>query len=177
MAMRIKFGAPIINQNWSRRFFFVRAESLFTLRTFGAQINLRVISMKVLFDLAGESGKGITFLNGKRHVQNKNQKWTSIATVQDLCPTTVKILTHLISRYHLPLRNSSKQRILQNSVLATIKKHDILLSSRAFYRELFAFLCSFWTRMWVGFLLVQAEICPAGVGTLTRLAIHVMARV
>ncbi len=30
------------------------------------------------------------------------QKWTSIATVPDLCPTTVKILTHIISRYHLP---------------------------------------------------------------------------
>jgi hypothetical protein len=29
-------------------------------------------------------------------------KWTSIATVPDLCPTTVKILTHLITRYQLP---------------------------------------------------------------------------
>jgi hypothetical protein len=65
-------------------FFLVRAVSLFTLRTFGAQINLRVISRKVLFDphrflsnkspihFAGESGKGNTFLNGKRHVQNEN---------------------------------------------------------------------------------------------------------
>ncbi len=65
-------------------FFLVRAASLFTLQTFGAQINWRVISMKVLFDpqrflsnkspihFAGESGKGNTFLNGKRHVQNKN---------------------------------------------------------------------------------------------------------
>jgi hypothetical protein len=64
-------------------FFLVRAASLFTLRTFGAQINWRVIS-KILFDphrflsnkspidLAGESGKGNTFLNGKRHVQNEN---------------------------------------------------------------------------------------------------------
>ncbi len=31
-------------------------------------------------------------------------KWSSIATVPDLCPTTVKILTHLSSRYHLPLK-------------------------------------------------------------------------
>ncbi len=31
-------------------------------------------------------------------------KWTSIATVPDLCPTTVKILIHLFSRYQLPLR-------------------------------------------------------------------------
>ncbi len=65
-------------------FFIVRAATLFTLRTFGAQINWRVISRKVLFDphrflsnkspihFAGESGKGITFLNGKCHVQNKN---------------------------------------------------------------------------------------------------------
>ncbi len=59
-------------------FFLVRA-----LQTFGAQINWRVISRKVLFDphrflsnkspihFAGESGKGNTFLNGKWHVQNK----------------------------------------------------------------------------------------------------------
>ncbi len=65
-------------------FFLVRAASLFTLRTFGPQINWRVISRKVLYDpqrflsnkspihFAGESGKGNTFLNGKRHVQNKN---------------------------------------------------------------------------------------------------------
>ena len=30
-------------------------------------------------------------------------KQTSIAKVPDLCPTTVKILTHLISRHQLPL--------------------------------------------------------------------------
>ena len=65
-------------------FFLVRAASLFTLRTFGAQINWRVISRKVLFDphrflsnkspihFAGASGKGNTFLNGKWHVQNEN---------------------------------------------------------------------------------------------------------
>ncbi len=68
----------------SRIFVLVRAASLFTLRTFGAQINWRVISRKVLFDphrflsnklpfhFAGESWKGNTFLNGKWHVQNKN---------------------------------------------------------------------------------------------------------
>jgi hypothetical protein len=68
----------------SRIFFLVRAASLFTLRTFGAQINWRVLSRKVLFDphlffsnkspihFAGESGKGNTFLNGKQHVQNEN---------------------------------------------------------------------------------------------------------
>ncbi len=63
-------------------FFLVRTASLFTLRTFGAQVNWHVISRKVLFDphrflsnkspYAWESGKGNTFLNGKWHVQNKN---------------------------------------------------------------------------------------------------------
>ncbi len=65
-------------------FFLVWAASLFTLRTFGPQINWRVISRKVLLDpqrflsnkspiqFAGESGKGNMFLNGKRHVQNEN---------------------------------------------------------------------------------------------------------
>ncbi len=65
-------------------FFLVRTATLFTLRTFSAQINWHVISRKVLFDplrflsnklpihFAGESGKGNTFLNGKWHVQNKN---------------------------------------------------------------------------------------------------------
>ncbi len=95
-------------------FFLVRAASLFMRQTFGAQINLRVISRKILFDthrflsnkspihFAGESGKGNMFLNGKWRVQNKNghlSPW-----VPDLCPTTVKILTHLIS--HPRMRSS-----------------------------------------------------------------------
>ncbi len=65
-------------------FFLVWAASLFTLRTFCVQINWRVISRKVLFDphrflsnkspihFAGENRKGNTFLNDKRHIQNKN---------------------------------------------------------------------------------------------------------
>jgi hypothetical protein len=39
MAMRIKFGAQIITIFDVADFFLVRAASLFTLRTFGAQIN------------------------------------------------------------------------------------------------------------------------------------------
>ncbi len=50
MAMRIKFAAQIMKQIWICGFFLVRAASLFTLRTFGAQINWRVISRKILFD-------------------------------------------------------------------------------------------------------------------------------
>jgi hypothetical protein len=65
-------------------FFLVRTASLFTLRTFGGQINCRVISRKALFaphrflsnkspiHYAGESGNRNTFLNGKWHVQNEN---------------------------------------------------------------------------------------------------------
>jgi hypothetical protein len=45
-------------------------------------------------------------------------KWTSIATVPDLCQTTVKILTHLISRYQLPLRNYS--RVLNSQLWAKL---------------------------------------------------------
>jgi len=87
-ARKWRCGSNSERKLWTRfelaDFFLVRAVSLFTLRTFGAQINWRVISREVLFDphrflsnkspfhLAGESGKGNTFLNGKRHVQNEN---------------------------------------------------------------------------------------------------------
>ncbi len=87
-ARKWRCGSNSEHKLWTRfefaDFFLVRAASLFTLRTFGAQINWRVISRKVLFDpqgflsnkspiqFAGESGKGNTFLSGKRHVQNEN---------------------------------------------------------------------------------------------------------
>jgi hypothetical protein len=51
MAIRIKFEAQIMNQIDLADFFLVRAASLFMLRTFSAQINCRVKSRKVLFDL------------------------------------------------------------------------------------------------------------------------------
>ncbi len=91
-------------------FFLFWAASLFTLRTFGAQINWHVLSRKVLFvphrflsnklpiHFPGESGKGNV---SQWQTARSKWKWTSIATVPDL--TTVKILTHLISRNHLPL--------------------------------------------------------------------------
>ncbi len=84
MAMRIELAAQIMKQLWNCGFFFVQTASLFTLRTFGAQINWRVINRMVLFDphsflsnlspihFAGESGNGNMFLNGKQHVQNEN---------------------------------------------------------------------------------------------------------
>ena len=87
-ARKWRCGSNSERKLWTRfefaDFFLVRAASLFTLRTFSAQINWRVISRKALFDpqrflsnkspiqFAGESGKGNMFLNGKRHVQNEN---------------------------------------------------------------------------------------------------------
>ncbi len=94
-------------------FFLVRTASLFTLRTFGAQINWRVISRTALICTALLFVKQIAYSFCRRERKQKyvsqwqmtrsKWKWTSIATVPDLCPTTVKILTHLISRYQLPL--------------------------------------------------------------------------
>ena len=88
-ARKWRCGSNSERKLWTRfefaDFFLVRAASLFTLRTFGAQINWRVISRKVLFDpqrflsnksriqFAGESGKGNMFLNGKRHVKYENE--------------------------------------------------------------------------------------------------------
>jgi hypothetical protein len=87
-ARKWRCGSNSERKLWTRfefaDFFLVWAASLFTLRTFGAQINWRIISRKLLFDpqrflsnkspiqFAGESEKGNMFLNGKRHVQNEN---------------------------------------------------------------------------------------------------------
>ncbi len=96
-------------------FFLVWTASPFTLRTFGAQISWHIISRKALFapqrflsnklpiHFAGENGNRNMFLNGKWHVQNENGHQSPQSQIPDLCPTTVKILTHLISRYQLPL--------------------------------------------------------------------------
>ncbi len=102
-------------------FFLVRTASLFTLRTFGAQINWRVISRTDLICTASLFVKQITYSFCRRerkqkyvsqwHMTRSKWKWTSIATVPDLCPTTVKILTHLISRYQLPW---SPEFVMQN---------------------------------------------------------------
>ncbi len=117
-ARKWRSGSNSERKLWTRfefaDFFLVRAVSLFTLRTFGAQINWRVISRKVLFDphrfLSNQITYSFCWRERKRKYVSQWQtarskwKWTSIATVPLLCPATVKILTHLISRYHLPLR-------------------------------------------------------------------------
>jgi hypothetical protein len=50
MTMRIKLAAQIMKQFSNCGFFGVHTADLLTLRTFGAQINLQIISRKVLFD-------------------------------------------------------------------------------------------------------------------------------
>ncbi len=55
------------------------------------------LSNKSSIHFGGERGKGNMFLNGKWHVQNKNGHRSPRSQ------TSVKILTHLISRYQLPL--------------------------------------------------------------------------
>jgi hypothetical protein len=52
-------------------------------------IRIAVCQTNRQFYFAGESGKGVAFFNGKRHVL-KIKKWTLIATVQNVCPTALK---------------------------------------------------------------------------------------
>ncbi len=123
MAVRIKFGAQIMNQIWTRGFFSCMGRVSFMLRTFGAQINWRVKSRKVLFDphrFVKQIAYSFCCRERKRKYVSQWQtarskwKWTLITTVPDLCPTTVKILTHLISRYHLPLMTKWEQNITRS---------------------------------------------------------------
>jgi hypothetical protein len=52
-------------------------------------IRIAVCQANRQFYFAGESGKGVAFLNGKWHVL-KIKKWTLIATVQNVCQTALK---------------------------------------------------------------------------------------
>jgi len=94
-------------------FFLVRTASLFTLQKIGCAIYKTHYNWEVLVRSASLIVKVIAYsfcwTERKRKYDSQWQmtcskwKWTSIATVPDLCPTTVKILTYLISRYQLPL--------------------------------------------------------------------------
>ncbi len=113
MAMRIKFGAPIINLNWSRGFFSCSGRVSFYAPNIRCANKLARHKYEGLVWSASLVVKQITYSFCWRERKRKyvsqwqtarsKQRWTSIATVPDLCPTTVKILTHLISPYHLPL--------------------------------------------------------------------------
>ncbi len=109
--MQMALVKPLQNSFKMADFFLVWTAPLFTLLTFGAQINWHAISRKVLFAphrfLSNKSPIHFAGANTKYVFQwqmaRSKWKWTSIATVPDLCPTTVKILTHIFSRYQVPL--------------------------------------------------------------------------
>ncbi len=112
--MRIKFGAPIINLNWSRGFFSCSgrvsfyapkircANKLARYKYEGLVWSASLVVKQIAYSFCWRERKR-KYISQWQTARSK-QKWTSIATVPDLCPTTVKLLTHLISRYHLPLK-------------------------------------------------------------------------
>ncbi len=114
MAMQIKFGAPIINLNWSRGFFSCSGRVSFYAPNIRCANKLARYKYEGLVWSASLVVKQIAYSFCWRERKRKyvsqwqtarsKQKWSSIATVPDLCPTTVKVLTHFISRYHLPLK-------------------------------------------------------------------------
>ena len=117
MAMRIEFGAPFFNHIWSRGFLSCSGRvSIYAPNIRCANKLARCKYEKFVWS-ASPNCKNIAYSFCWRERKQKyvlhwqmacsKWKWTSIATVPDLCPTTVKILTHLISRYQLPLTNFS----------------------------------------------------------------------
>ncbi len=114
MAMRIEFRAPFFNHIWSLS--CSGRVSIYTLNIRCAN-KLAHCEYEKLVWSALPNCKQIAYSFcwrvRKRKCVSQWQmarsiwKYTSIATVPDLCPTTVKILTHLISRYQLPLKECS----------------------------------------------------------------------
>jgi hypothetical protein len=115
MAMRIKFSPQITNHIWFRGFFSCSGRVSIYAPNIRCANKLALCKYKNLVWSVSPNCKLITYSfcwsERKRkyifHWQMacSKWKWTSIATVPDLCPTAVKILTHIISRYHLPLSN------------------------------------------------------------------------
>jgi hypothetical protein len=52
-------------------------------------------------------------------------KWTSIATVPDIWLTTLNILTHLISRYQLPLKRPTGLKILPTAGNCDLRRRKL----------------------------------------------------
>jgi hypothetical protein len=114
MAMRIKFGARIFNHIWSRGFLSCSGRVSIYAPNIRCANKLARCNYENLLWSASPNCKQIASSFCWRDRKRKyvlhwqmacsKWKWTSIATVPDLWPTTVKILTHLISRYQLPLR-------------------------------------------------------------------------
>jgi hypothetical protein len=102
---------PIMNQIWTGGFFSCSGRVSFYAPNIRYANKLARYKNEGLVWSASLYAKQIAYSWRERKRKYVSQwqtarskwKWTSIATVPDLCPTTVKILTHLISRYHLPL--------------------------------------------------------------------------
>ncbi len=115
MAMQIEFAAQIMKQVWICGFFSRSGRvSIYAPNIWCANKLARCKYENFVWS-ASPNCKQIAYAfcwrEGKQKYVSQWQmarskwKWTSIATVPDLCPTTVKILTHLISCYQLPLRS------------------------------------------------------------------------
>jgi hypothetical protein len=113
MAMRIEFGAPFFNHIWSRGFLSCSGRVAIYAPNIRCANKLAHCKYEKFVWSALPNCKPIAYSFCWRERKRKyvspwkmarsKWKWTSIATVPDLCSTAVKILTHLISRYQLPL--------------------------------------------------------------------------
>jgi hypothetical protein len=118
MAMRIKFAAQIMNQFKTRRFFSCSGRVSFHAPNIQCANKLTRYKYDGMVRSASPIVKVIAYSFCWRERKRKyvfqwqtarsKLKKTSIATVRDLCLATVKILTHLISRYQLPLMGKIK---------------------------------------------------------------------
>jgi hypothetical protein len=114
MAMRIEFAAQIMKQIWICGFFSCSGRVSIYAPTIRCTSKLARCKYENFVWSASPNCKQIAYSFCWRERKRKyvsqwqmarlKWKWTSIATVPDLGPTTVKILTHLISRYQLPLK-------------------------------------------------------------------------
>jgi hypothetical protein len=116
MAMRTKFVAQIMNQFKARGFFScagrvsfhapnIRGANKLTRYKYDCMVRSASPIFKVIAYSFCWSERKRKYVFQWQTAHSKLKK-TSIATVPDLCLATVKILTHLISRYQLPLRQS-----------------------------------------------------------------------
>ncbi len=120
-ARKWRCGSNSERKLWTRfeftDFFLVRAASLFTLRTFGAQINWRVISRKVLFDPQ-------RFLSNKSPIQLLERAEKEICF--SMANGTFKMKTDIDRHGPRPMPNSCKNLNTPNfSLPSTFKRKSI----------------------------------------------------
>ena len=126
MAMRIKFGAQIINHIWCRGFFSCSGRFSFYAPKIRCANKLAHYKQEDIVWSASPNCNVIAYSFCWRERKRKyvyqwqtarsKWKWTSIATVPDLCPTKVNILTHHISPYQLPLKEVRKSKALNSDI-------------------------------------------------------------